>query len=263
MDNQSIFISYSSKDTADVKRVIDALESEKLSYWKAPDMIPVGSNYAKEIPRVIGGCDIFLLLISKHSQQSIWVEKEIDFAVNNRKTIVPLNIDGCEMTEMFKFYLNNVQMIFLDKDTSMTALLDRIKFLLGDIDNVTRKSEELKNDSKEEEKRRMSLNELEINSARGRIRRRTNDKSFGLNPQPDSCLKCGSDVKMDIPGVYICVKCGEENLDYYNTVRRYLQANGPASKYTIERATGVPRASIDYFFSQGQLEYVGKPLGKA
>ena len=105
MNNKSIFISYSSRDSEDVKKVIEVLERENMSYWKAPDMIPVGSNYAKEIPQVISGCEVFLLLISKYSQQSIWVEKEIDFAVNNRKTIVPLNIDGCEMKEMFNSIL--------------------------------------------------------------------------------------------------------------------------------------------------------------
>ena len=261
MNNKSIFISYSSRDSEDVKKVIEVLERENMSYWKAPDKIPVGSNYAKEIPQVISGCEVFLLLISKYSQQSIWVEKEIDFAVNNRKTIVPLNIDGCEMTEMFKFYLNNVQMIFVgnDEKAAMDTLIKRIRYLLGESREVTKD----KKDNNNESKRRMSLNELEKNSARGKIKRRTNDSSFGLNPQPDKCMKCGSAVKMDIPGVYICTECGEENLDYYNIVRRYLQANGPASKYIIERDTGVPKASIEYFFAKGQLEVAGKPSGRA
>ena len=112
MEKKLVFISYSSKDADEVGEVINVLEKAGISYWKAPEMIPIGSNYAKEIPRVISECQVFLLIISEASQKSIWVEKEIDFAINNRKTIVPLNISKAPLSDVFKFYLNNVQSIF-------------------------------------------------------------------------------------------------------------------------------------------------------
>ena len=108
---KSVFISYSSKDERYIKKMTQMLEKMGISYWIAPDMIPAGSNYAREIPKAIRDCEIFLLVLSQASQQSIWVEKEIDSAIYYRKTIVPFQIDDSVMTDMFRFYLNNVQTI--------------------------------------------------------------------------------------------------------------------------------------------------------
>ena len=129
---KSVFISYSSKDTEIVNEVVNMLETSGISYWKAPEMIPAGSNYAKEIPRVICECNIFLLIISEDSQHSIWVEKEIDFAINNRKVIVPLKLTEGKLTDMFSFYLNNIQMVNYNGNLKKTlrVLRTRIEALL-------------------------------------------------------------------------------------------------------------------------------------
>ena len=131
--HKSVFISYSSRDLVEVNIVVKALEDAGISYWKAPDMIPAGSNYAREIPKAICDCDVFLVLISQSSQESIWVEKEIDCAVNYRKTVVPLRISDCDLNQMFKFYLNNVQTInYLgNKNMSLKKLVDRLSGLLN------------------------------------------------------------------------------------------------------------------------------------
>ena len=108
---KSVFISYSSKNRELVHKIVRVLEHIGVSYWKAPDMIPVGSNYAREIPRAIRECDLFLLILSKESQESVWVEKEVDSAICYKKNIVPFKIDDTPMNDTFSFYLNNVQMI--------------------------------------------------------------------------------------------------------------------------------------------------------
>ena len=107
----SVFISYSSRDSEFVKRIIKQLDQIGVSYWKAPEMIPAGSSYAREIPKAIQQCSLFLLVLSPTSQDSIWVEKEIDNAICNRKTIIPFEIREVVLNDTFRFYLNNVQMI--------------------------------------------------------------------------------------------------------------------------------------------------------
>lgn len=111
-EGKSVFISYCSKDERYIRKMTQMLDKMGISYWIAPDMIPAGSNYAREIPGAIQRCEVFLLVLSKDSQQSIWVEKEIDSAINYRKTIVPFQIDDEPLTDMFRFYLNNVQTIY-------------------------------------------------------------------------------------------------------------------------------------------------------
>ena len=65
---ESVFISYSSKDSKIVEKIVAMLKEAGISYWKAPEMIPAGSNYAREIPRAIAQCQVFLLVISSYSR---------------------------------------------------------------------------------------------------------------------------------------------------------------------------------------------------
>ena len=106
-----VFVSYSSKDREEVGRLIDEMRRWHIPYWVAPDCILPGSNYAKEIPAAIKNCTVFIPIISANSQESIWVEKEIDMAVSAKKTIFPLQVDSSDLNDMYKFYLNNVQIV--------------------------------------------------------------------------------------------------------------------------------------------------------
>ena len=126
---KSVFISYSSKNKELVHKIVRVLEHIGVSYWKAPDMIPVGSNYAREIPRAIRECDLFLLILSKESQESVWVEKEVDSAICYKKNIVPFKIDDTPMNDTFSFYLNNVQMIpyYLGEVAAVKSLCEQLQ----------------------------------------------------------------------------------------------------------------------------------------
>ena len=130
---KSVFISYSSKDKKLVDKIVKLLDRAGVTYWIAPDMIPVGSNYAREIPRAIRECEMFLLILSKESQESVWVEKEVDSAICCKKNIVPVKIDETPMNDIFSFYLNNVQMIpyFAGEMEAFQALWDQLQPLVG------------------------------------------------------------------------------------------------------------------------------------
>lgn len=130
---KSVFISYSSLDGFYVEKLTRMLEKMEISYWKAPDMIPAGSNYAKEIPQAIQNCQVFVLLLSESSQKSIWVEKEIDSAIYYRKRIIPFQIDDAPLNDMFRFYLNNVQTIsyYKGRREAIESLKGRLCQILG------------------------------------------------------------------------------------------------------------------------------------
>ena len=64
-------------------------------------------------------------MISSYSQESIWVEKEIDCAINDRKTIVPLKLTEDDLSDMFRFYLNNVQTISYAENPAEALRLTR------------------------------------------------------------------------------------------------------------------------------------------
>lgn len=218
-----VFVSYSTKDIDIRNLILDKIKKEGINYWVAPDMITPGSNYAKDIPEAIKNASAFVILLSENSQESMWVEKEIDCAVNNRKRIIPVNISGVTPSEMFKFYLNNVQMIQLHKN-ALKGLEELKKSLLecigeGDkIQVLTRKSSAIDGKSPIE-------SFITLNADPGYIRR---------NKQGKKSLVSES--------------------DYFDRVYKYLDKFGPAPIEKIHEETGVPKESIKMFLRDQRLE---------
>ncbi|MBE5923233.1 MAG: TIR domain-containing protein [Lachnospiraceae bacterium] len=232
------FISYSSKDSAFVNTFAKVLRDMGVSYWKAPDMIPAGSNYAREIPKAISECEVFLLLLSASSQESIWVEKELDSAVRNRKVIIPIQIDSTPMSEMFLFYLNNVQMISYsdNPENAVVDLKEKLEFLIS-------------GQQKSMLKQKQTVSGRKITA--GEAKRRN---ALSINKIPTECRYCKGDLTQIEVGTYRCNQCGKDNYDDFQTVRNYLEKNGATAAVIIERETGVSRRVINHFFEQEYLE---------
>ena len=76
-----VFVSYSTKDLRRACAVRDLIESAGVGCWMAPRDIPTSSNYAYVIERAISNCAVFLLLVSRESVRSVWVNKEILYAL--------------------------------------------------------------------------------------------------------------------------------------------------------------------------------------
>ena len=124
-----VFISYSSKDADIVKLVRKGLEDNGISVWMAPESIPTGSNYSLEVPKGIEDCKVFLLILSKNSQESRWALRELDEAISSEKRIIPFQIDECELNDACKFVLNQCQTIKADGKLkeSLDKLINIIK----------------------------------------------------------------------------------------------------------------------------------------
>ena len=131
---KNVFISYSSADFERVKQIKRILETNGISCWMAPQSIPAGSNYAREIPAAIKSCKVFLLIVTSRSQESQWVPKELSLALTERKCVIPFMIEDCMLTEMFNFYLTDVQRYyyFEMESESLKELTDRIRQECGD-----------------------------------------------------------------------------------------------------------------------------------
>ncbi len=262
----TVFISYSSKDLGVVNRIAEEFDRMGVLFWKAPEMIPAGSSYAKEIPKAIQECDVFLLLLSKSSQDSIWVEKEIDSAICHRKTILPVQIEELELNDTFQFYLSNIQIITFYKNEEEALRGMKRKLKPEEAKEDTKTIEENTSVPQEqvveeqvvevqvvEEKvveRKMSF---EMEEPKKRMRGNAN--SLRMNRIPLACQHCGcKDLEYISMGTYRCVRCSKDNYDDFQTIRNYLDKAGAMSAIVIERETGVPRRIIEYFFEEEYLE---------
>lgn len=238
------FISYSSKDSSVVAALVDILKSCGISYWKAPEMIPAGSNYAKEIPKAISNCSVFVFVVSESSQNSIWVEKEVDIAIADRKKIIPVKIDEALLNDMYRFYLSNVQIIetYVQADgTIPTAMKEKLRTVF--LQN-TDQSDGLLEGAKGSESRA------------GTKKIDTRSNAFRINKIPMQCEYCGERLPDGIRGVYKCVRCGREYYDDFRKIRNFLEQNGPAPAIVISKGTGVSMQTIDYYFNDESIETV-------
>lgn len=240
MGGNDIFVSYSSKDTDIVNYIVAKLRDMNIPYWKAPEMIPAGSSYAKEIPKAIQNCQIVLLILSSSSQESIWVEKEIDSAICNRKVIIPFQIEEMELNDTFRFYLNNVQTVMYYQNNEEAFKMLRAKLSPVYTENVI-------SGNKDE------VSQVAVTLAQAR-RKGQDVNALRTNRIPDSCKFCGCNELENVSlGVYKCIRCNGENYDDYQTIRRYIERKGKASYLDIERETGIPRRIIDNFLKEGYL----------
>ena len=125
-----VFISYSTRDRAQACAIRSFLTERDISCWMAPESIPPGSNYTKEIPVAIRTCQVFLLILSDNAQKSPWVLRELDGAVNNGKNILPYLLDDTPMEDEFQFLLTGCQWQLSWQENALEGLVERIKSLL-------------------------------------------------------------------------------------------------------------------------------------
>ena len=130
-ESKYVFISYSTKNQDYAEAVRRLVKEENISAWMAPYDIPAGSKYAHVINSAIKKCSCVLLLLSEQSQQSEWVEKEIERAINYRKTVISMHIDESQLNDGFSFYLGNQQIVPIKSinknDANILKVLNAIK----------------------------------------------------------------------------------------------------------------------------------------
>ena len=232
------FISYCSKDSHIVDVLVEILKNCGIAYWKAPEMIPAGSNYAKEIPKAINGCSLFLFVVSEASQDSIWVEKEVDMAIGYRKKIMPLKIDTSVLNDMYHFYLNNVQLIQVDVQEN------------GTISQTVREKLKLLFLQHSESSSGVSQNTTTFEAAKNLKKIDNRSNAFRVNRIPLQCEHCGGTLQRVGMGLFECERCGREYYDDFRKIRNFLEQNGPSSAVEIARATGVSTSTIREYFAK-------------
>ena len=89
----NIFISYNHSDQHYVTQLKHALRDQNFKCWAHDDIEP-GVSWSGEIRRQLASCDAFILVMTPDSEKSHWVESELKYAIENKKPIFPLLLDG-------------------------------------------------------------------------------------------------------------------------------------------------------------------------
>ena len=77
------------------------------------------------------------------------------------------------------------------------------------------------------------------------------------------CEYCGGTVISGSRGRYICERCKKVSYDDFGKVCLFLDTNGPATKFEIAAATGVPESKVSQYLRENRLEMtnINKGLG--
>ena len=94
----SCFISYSNNDEAFAKRLYADLQNNNVRCWFAPEDMKTGDVIRSRIDDAIHMHDKLLLILSQHSVESSWVEKEVETAFEKerrqkRHVLFPVRLD--------------------------------------------------------------------------------------------------------------------------------------------------------------------------
>jgi tetratricopeptide (TPR) repeat protein len=98
----SIFLSYSHEDRKRAERIANALETAGHQVWW-DQHIRAGSRFSKDINEVLKKSDLVVVLWSKASVESIWVQDEAAHGRDNRR-LVPVLIDKVDPPLGFRQY---------------------------------------------------------------------------------------------------------------------------------------------------------------
>jgi len=99
----SCFISYASKDRAFAERLHADLQNKGVRCWFAPEDLKIGDRLRPRIDETIRLYDKLLLVLSKTSVASQWVEQEVETALARERQesttiLFPVQIDDTVMT---------------------------------------------------------------------------------------------------------------------------------------------------------------------
>lgn len=95
------FISYSRRDRARARRLHAALEVGGHRTWMDADNLQVGDPLTTGIRDAIANVSCVVLLLTEHSNRSLWVQREVEFARTAKKRIVIVAVDDVEPSDGF------------------------------------------------------------------------------------------------------------------------------------------------------------------
>ena len=108
-----VFISYARKDIGEVSAILDILRKRipGLSCWFDMNGIESGDEFEDKIITAINSSVSLLAFLSDNSYASAWTRKEVVYAYNTRKKVVPVLLAGAVLKDWFLFRFGNIDCI--------------------------------------------------------------------------------------------------------------------------------------------------------
>ena len=131
-NSKPIFISYSRLDKNIVFPFVKRIEQElKTTCWIDSEGIESGSQFEEVIVNAIEESNVVLFMLSDSSINSKWTKREVLYAEDERKRIVPVVVDKKGLRKWFKFHFGNVDYIDINDEGQCDKLLNNLASWIG------------------------------------------------------------------------------------------------------------------------------------
>lgn len=106
-----VFISYSRKDQNTINLFCKRFDDLGIKYWIDKTGISGGNNFRTVIIDAIEDSKCVVYFSSKKANESRWTAKEIIYAIDNNKTIIPVKLDNSAFNKDVQFELGRIDTI--------------------------------------------------------------------------------------------------------------------------------------------------------
>ena len=100
---KEIFLSHSDLDRKFATDLVNVLRKHKLAVWYSRTNIKAAQQWHDEIGSALKRCDYFVIILSPNSVKSLWVKRELLFALQQHHfvdKIVPLLYKPCDYDKL-------------------------------------------------------------------------------------------------------------------------------------------------------------------
>jgi TIR domain-containing protein len=110
---REVFLSHASQDHDRASPLRDLLVAHGVPVWFSPHHVKGAQLWQDEIGAALERCGWFMLLLSPHAVKSMWVKRELNYALTEKRyanRIIPLLFKQCDLRAL-SWTLPQYQMI--------------------------------------------------------------------------------------------------------------------------------------------------------
>lgn len=161
-NSKPIFISYSRIDKNIVFPFVKRIEQElSTTCWIDYEGIESGSQFEEVIVNAIEESKVVLFMLSDNSINSKWTKREVLYAEDEEKRIVPVVVDKKGLRKWFKFHFGNVDYIDINDEGQCDKLLNNLASWIG-VERMSKKNLQTQTSSDVEPKIQISADKSVI-----------------------------------------------------------------------------------------------------
>ena len=121
---KKIFVSYSAKDSETVQKICKDLDNNRFKILPEPNILTDGEDFAIFITQQIEQADLVLFFYSKNSADSIWVRREVEYALSKEKRIIPVLLSRFVENEWFRTRFSSISSVIIDEESTDRNIAD-------------------------------------------------------------------------------------------------------------------------------------------